>query len=94
MDWEKIKRNAYSKDTPPSDWPEGVNPISMDGLSLFGLDKKRKLYWNGKPVETKLYLSSAAKIATIMGIILAGLVSIKEILEFFGINNYQQLIGG
>ena len=33
----------------PDDWPEGVNGISLNGLSLLGKHERTgKLYWDGK----------------------------------------------
>jgi hypothetical protein len=37
--------------TPPADWPDGVRPISIEGVSLLGIDPAtNQLYWDGKQV--------------------------------------------
>ena len=52
-DWEKIRKFALSKYRPDG-WPKGVYGISMEGLSLLGIDdSSNKLYWDGKELITK-----------------------------------------
>jgi hypothetical protein len=53
LDWERIRSGALSREAPPAEWPEGVRPIALDGMALFGLDKDLALYWDGKLVEIK-----------------------------------------
>jgi hypothetical protein len=37
--------------TPPPEWPPGVRPVSMEGVSLLGIDPAtNRLYWDGKQV--------------------------------------------
>ena len=58
IDWERIRRNAWAKGSAP-EWPKGVKAISMEGLTLFGLDERYRLYWDGRPVEVRRALSLA-----------------------------------
>ncbi|HTV69793.1 MAG TPA: hypothetical protein VMF90_14760 [Rhizobiaceae bacterium] len=52
VNWEEIQRNKYASDeATPSNWPEGLKPISVDGLALFGIDRLGNLYWDGQRVE-------------------------------------------
>ena len=59
IDWPHIRTFALAKEGGPPSWPEGVRPITMEGLQLFGLDPAYRLYWIGKPVhiERKLTLT-------------------------------------
>jgi hypothetical protein len=40
-----------------SEWPAGVETISLDGLDRLGVDAQNQLYWDGKPLEVKQSLS-------------------------------------
>ncbi|MEW5424667.1 hypothetical protein [Amorphus sp. 3PC139-8] len=52
--WAHVRATRYSKTPPPEDWPSGVMPISLEGLSLLGLDPKtNRLYWDGKELQIK-----------------------------------------
>lgn len=42
---------AQSTAARPADWPEGVRPISADGLSHIGVGNDGSVYWDGKPVQ-------------------------------------------
>jgi hypothetical protein len=49
--WHEIRGVRYSPMTPPADWPDGVRPISIEGVSLLGIDPAtNQLYWDGKQV--------------------------------------------
>lgn len=53
MDWDHIRRTKIAPDR-PSEWPEGVQAISMNGLCLFGIHKDTgALYWDGHEVVTR-----------------------------------------
>ena len=57
MNWEKIKETKWSDATPPKDWPPGITPISMNGLTLLGISQTDgRLFWDGKEivVQTRL----------------------------------------
>ena len=52
--WDEIRAVRYSPLTPPSEWPSNVRPISMEGVSLLGIDPAtNKLYWDGKEVVVR-----------------------------------------
>ncbi|MEP0942743.1 MAG: hypothetical protein ABJH20_13650 [Rhizobiaceae bacterium] len=52
-DWNRIRQDRLS-DHRPDGWPEGVNGISLNGLSLLGIHERTgKLYWDGKEIVTK-----------------------------------------
>jgi len=49
--WHEIRTVRYSPMTPPAEWPDGVRPISIEGVSLLGIDPAtNQLYWDGKQV--------------------------------------------
>jgi hypothetical protein len=52
--WGEIRAVRYSTMAPPPEWPDDVRPISIDGVSLFGIDPTtNKLYWDGKEVVVR-----------------------------------------
>ena len=49
--WQEIRAARYSTVTPPPEWPSNVRPISIEGVSLLGIDPEtNQLYWDGKQV--------------------------------------------
>lgn len=58
IDWEKIRQDRYSMESPPPEWPSGVKPISLSGLTLLGVDPRtNRLYWDGHAIVTEKRLS-------------------------------------
>ena len=52
-DWAHIRSIRFSTER-PSEWPDGVFAISMEGATLLGVhEKSGKLYWDGKEVVTR-----------------------------------------
>jgi hypothetical protein len=52
--WDEIRGVRYSPLTPPPEWPSNVRPISMEGVSLLGIDPAtNKLYWDGKEIVVR-----------------------------------------
>ena len=51
-EWKHIKDHALSPKRAPG-WPGNVKAISMEGLSLLGLDPDLNLYWDGSLIEMK-----------------------------------------
>src|ERR1700750_1608781 len=37
IDYAKIRKDKWAPEGGPPDWPNGVRPISMDGLTLIGI---------------------------------------------------------
>ncbi|XNY07188.1 hypothetical protein ACMFL9_27340 [Sinorhizobium meliloti] len=62
VDWDAARRQPFAEVETPSDWQKNVRPLSWHGLSLFGVDETRGLYWDGKKVKTEFTLSWAAKL--------------------------------
>ncbi len=74
MDWDHIRKKRFANDQPPSDWPEGVRGISLEGLNLLGVDEKyNKLHWDGKEVvlRTMFRLATFEKGLAIAGLLIA-----------------------
>ena len=54
IDWHHIRTHRYSPMTPPPDWPSAVRPLSIEGVSLLGIDPAtNKLYWDGKQIAVR-----------------------------------------
>ena len=51
------KHPAQSTGDPRVGWPEGVRPISVDGLDHLGVDDDGALFWDGRPVEVRKSLT-------------------------------------
>jgi hypothetical protein len=52
--WQEIRAVCYSTVNPPPEWPAGVRPISIDGVSLFGINPEtNKLYWDGREIVVR-----------------------------------------
>ena len=67
--WDEIRAVRYSTMSPPPEWPAGVRPISIDGVTLFGIDPAtNKLYWDGKEVvvRDRLRLGGWANVLAIL----------------------------
>jgi hypothetical protein len=43
-DWTEIRKNAYSTEKGPPEWPSGARPISMGGVGLFGIGPDNRLF--------------------------------------------------
>lgn len=84
-DWADIRRNANSGVQPPEDWPPGVKPISMAGASLFGIDGRDRLYWDGRPLAYKVKLSAFQNFLVIIGALGAFLSGFTDALEYLNI---------
>ena len=57
VDWDHIRRHKYATVSPPSDWPRGIRPISLEGTGLLGIDARGRLYWDGEYIRTDVVLS-------------------------------------
>ena len=52
--WQEIRAARYSTVAPPPEWPAGVRPISIDGVTLFGINHEtNKLYWDGRVIVVR-----------------------------------------
>jgi hypothetical protein len=57
IDWEQIQKVKYAPDQPPMEWPTGVRPISLQGLTLFGIGPDDRLYWDGHAIKVERTVS-------------------------------------
>ncbi len=78
IDWKHIRSVAWAKERAP-DWPKGVRGISLEGVSLFGLDERHRLYWDGRPVEVRrtLTLTLWQRLAAITTVLAAVITAIS-----------------
>jgi hypothetical protein len=66
--WDEIRAVRYSTVAPPPGWPDNVRPISIDGVTLFGIDPAtNKLYWDGKEIviRDRVRLASLERILAV-----------------------------
>ena len=91
--WEKIRRIKWSYEPPPDDWPKGIRPISLEGTSLFGLDPKGRLYWDGEEivVTRKLELTRWQRVWAGVVAGAAILASIAQFLPWLGFARFADL---
>lgn len=68
VDWDAARRQPFAEAETPDDWPKSVRPLSWNGISLFGVDEKRGLFWDGKRVKTEIKLGW---VATLIGGLIA-----------------------
>ncbi|MCJ2054766.1 hypothetical protein [Methylobacterium sp. J-070] len=71
VDWEHTRRFKIAPVPGPPDWPAHVQPISLEGLALLGLDQQGSLYWDGKPVEVRQSLALTRGQKAIAGLVVA-----------------------
>ncbi len=78
IDWKHIRRDAWAEERAP-EWPKGVRGISFEGVSLFGLDERLRLYWDGRPVEVRrtLTLTLRQRLAAITTVLAAVITAIS-----------------
>ena len=65
-------------------WKPGIEPISLGGLSLLGLDKEKRLYWDGEPIRTDTrldltWVQTAIAIAAALGALASGVSAVAEV---------------
>jgi len=52
--WQEIRAVRYSTMARPPEWPAGIQPISIDGVALFGINPEtNKLYWDGREIVVR-----------------------------------------
>ena len=78
-EWAHLRAHKFSSDQPPTDWPSGIKPISIEGLSLFGINAKTgRLHWDGEKVETEFSLSARDRF---LGMIVAASTASMAIVD-------------
>jgi hypothetical protein len=87
--WDEIRAVRYSTVAPPPGWPDSIRPISIDGVSLFGIDPtSNKLYWDGREivVRDRVRLASLERILAVfvaIGTFGAFIVELGNALNWF-----------
>ncbi|CAN7398562.1 hypothetical protein LJR235_002385 [Pararhizobium sp. LjRoot235] len=89
VDWDAIRGRAFADVETPDDWPEGVRPVNLHGLTLLGVDQARGLYWDGKKLKTEVKLSWAATLIgglialfTFFAAVATVVMAVTDILRF------------
>jgi len=67
----------------PREWPQSVEPVSLQDLARLGIDPDNQLYWDGRRVEVRrrLVLTLPQKMIALLAVI----ASVATI--FTGLNN-------
>ena len=89
QEWDDIRTHRYSTMAPPPEWPAGVRPISIEGVTLIGIDPAtNKLFWDGKEVvvRDRVRLGSLERILAVfvaLGTFGAFIVELGNALNWF-----------
>lgn len=89
FDWEKARRHARSRER-PSDWPANVQAISLQGLSLLGIDEQNRLYWDGKRLATLTltgWQKLGAFLVTVSAVIAAASAAVSAIADWLQVQS-------
>lgn len=74
VDWALIRRLAAGRYDAPPEWPQNVRPVSLEGITLLGIDPKTNdLYWDGQKLVTEKRWGTTERRIAVGGLILAGL---------------------
>lgn len=49
--WSRLRATKWANDKPPSDWPTGVQAISLEGTFLFEIWPDNRLHLDGQQLE-------------------------------------------
>ncbi|WP_407948007.1 hypothetical protein [Parvibaculum sp.] len=85
LNWDDIRAKAIAGQRPP-EWPTDVRAISIEGLSLFGLDSRYQLHFDGKRllIEKRLDLTWWQTLLAAMASVSALIIAAIEVLRFCG----------
>ena len=86
-DWTHLRDTKFAPEPPPPDWPAGVRPISLNGLSLFGIGLDNRLYWDGRLVELRrtVHLNWWQGFLATIGAFGAFATGVVNVLHYFGV---------
>ncbi|MFK0332224.1 hypothetical protein ACIQUB_13945 [Rhizobium sp. NPDC090275] len=83
IDWEAMRRMKVSDAIPPGDWPDRVVPISISGLTLFGIHKDTgDVYWDGHRIETTIRLSGRDRFLAALVAFSTASMAIVDLLRY------------
>lgn len=83
IDWAHLQAHRTATDKPPSDWPQGVMPISQQGLALFGIHQRTgDIYWDGQRIETTIRLSNRDRLLAIIVAASTASLAIVDLLRY------------
>ncbi|MDR9783458.1 hypothetical protein [Rhizobium redzepovicii] len=66
IDWEQIRRSKFASVNVPPEWPADVNPVSLNGVSLLGIDANNNLYWDGKRLQLATRLGTVERVLAVL----------------------------
>ncbi|ESZ31006.1 hypothetical protein [Mesorhizobium sp. L2C067A000] len=77
VNWERMRELRFAKNIEPprpEGWPATVDALSIDGMSLFGIDQNTdELFWDGKRLVTEKRFSDYERRLAWGGLIIAGI---------------------
>ncbi len=84
--WSRLRATKWANDKPPTDWPTGVRPISLEGASLFGIGPDNRLYWDGQQLEVSRtirfsFWQALAAALTASGTFIGGLAALWAVIR-------------
>ena len=84
IDWDRVYKYRFCPETNPR-WDSKINPISLQGTTLLGMDEENNLYWDGKLIEVrkKFSLNTFERLLAVIGIIAALASAIAAIHDSF-----------
>jgi hypothetical protein len=83
--WDKVYKHKFAEGTTPEHWPVEVKGISLNGLSLIGMNPRTNdLYWDGNKIEiVKVGLNWYDRACLGAGTGSAIILAIMELIKYF-----------
>ena len=69
--WNAVRKTRFADSGTPPEWPTTVKSISMDGLSLVGVDERtNELYWDGQKLVTERRFSAFERTLAVIALVI------------------------
>ncbi|BCH25176.1 hypothetical protein MesoLjLb_49610 [Mesorhizobium sp. L-8-3] len=82
---DRLGRKHKHVDEPaPDGWPKDIRPISLEGLTLFGIGRDGQIYWDGQKLVTEKRLATYERVLATMGAAAAVTVAVVEVGRSIG----------
>ena len=87
IDWKRVREAHNLAESGPPEWPTGVRPITLTGLTLLGIGPDNRLHWDGQPIELARKVSLTWWQTTLAAMTAFGAIlsAIAAILPYMGI---------
>lgn len=82
-EWDEILKQPFAEGETPDHWPRQVRAISFNGLSLLGIDRRGRLYWNGTEVKTESRLNWYERVLATLATLGTVSVAVFDAIRFF-----------